>query len=156
MEAGDLHKQERKITLAPLPPPVGDQGREHPGVVRSAFGIAVGFSLVPEHPFDGKAGIGSNHGVEESSGYPRSSVVRGYAGMRSGRLTLRLQSRILASVVRLDLVGSSLVLGNGPRILEDRAKVSGCQPLGTDPRVRRRATPRGVNQPNRNLFPFPD
>ena len=83
-------------------------------------------------------------------------MIRRYAGVRNGWLSLSLQSSIFACVVRLDLVRSSLVLGNRPRILEDRGKVSGRQCLGTDPGVGRRAAPRGVNEPNRNLFALRD
>src|SRR5271156_5369493 len=70
MEAGYLHKQKRKITFAPLLPPIRDQRRKHSRIVGCTPGIAVRFPLVPEHSFDGEAGIGGNHGVEESSGYP--------------------------------------------------------------------------------------
>src|ERR1700680_2559972 len=83
-------------------------------------------------------------------------MVRSDAGVRNGWLSLRLQSSILASVVRLDLVRSPLFLGNRSRILEDRGKVGGRQRLGTNPGVGRRAAPRGVNEPNRNLFPLRD
>src|SRR5258708_1106259 len=118
MEAGDLDKQEREVAFAPLASPIGDKRGKNSRIIWRAPGVAVGFPLIPEHTLDGETGIGGDHGVKESSGYPRSRVVGWNARVRSRRLSRCLESGVLARIVGPDLVGSALILSDPPRILE--------------------------------------
>ena len=63
VERGDLHEEEREIALFPLGAPLFDHVGEKLGIFPSAAGV--GFTLIPERPFQTKGNHRIDHAVEQ-------------------------------------------------------------------------------------------
>jgi len=135
----------------PLSAPIGDEDRKDPAVHRSEGSPAVGFTLIPDHAFNGVWNGRSHHAIEQRGGRPGSGVRAPGVWLRC--LACLTGGQILTLFPRQDLCSFGLSPHHLSARGEDRhQRRVGGDGLETHPCFGHSAAPSGIDESDGNVL----